>query len=172
LLPRSVFNDTFTLLSPFPEFSEDDIVLNVDRDNLYKPPHADYKNASDWLKDTGLFPGGQTNPHFIVWMRQSPFVPFRKLYAMTKDGLPAGHYTMLVHNLYNSTEFKGKKLFVFAEIGRFGTTKWGAPLVFGLMAGMFFVASAVIGVIGWRRQRPKSPFHPNQLKSILTNAGK
>jgi hypothetical protein len=172
LLPRSVFNDTFVPLAPLPEFSEENIILNIDATTLYKEPHSKYRDASYWLADSGLFPGGQTNVHFIAWMRQSAFMPFRKLYSVTSDGIPAGNYSMLVHNLYNVTGFGGEKYFVFAEIGRFGTTKWGATIVFGLMVGMFLVASAALGIIGWKRQRPSSPFHPNQLKDILTNQGK
>jgi hypothetical protein len=172
LLPRSVFNDSFTPLAPLPEFSDSDITLNVDANNLYKSPNQAYANAIDWLSGSGFFPGGQTNPHFIVWMRQSAFMPFRKLYGVTHNGLVAGNYTMLVHNMYDVSGFGGEKYFVLAEFGRFGTTKWGAATIFGLMAGMFFVASAALGFIGWRRQRPLSPFHPDQLKDILRNEGK
>jgi hypothetical protein len=172
LLARSAFNDSFTPLAPLPEFSDADIALNIDKTDLYHPPHADYNHSSEWLADSGLFPGGQTNPHFIVWMRQSPYMPFRKLYAMTHNGLRAGNYTMLVRNIYDTGTPKSEKAFVFAEVGRLGTSKWGVAIIFGVMVALFFVASATLGLIGWRRQRPSSPFHPNQLKNILTGSEK
>ena len=175
LLSRSVFTDSFTLIprelkdpsASMPEWDEIDIILDIDR-TTYNEPAREYANSSHWLKDSGLFPGAQQDPHFIVWMRQSPFTPFRKLYKVIRDGdLPAGKYTMSIRNLYDAKKFNGEKWFVIAHIGAFGTLKFGPALVFGTMSILFLVAAGVLGVLGWRRSQPTSPFYPKNLNDIF-----
>ena len=144
LLPRTVFNDSFSLIPAEGQESiawdETDIALDVDRNSLYKPPNSWYDDSTRWLEGSGIFPGGQTNPHFIVWMRQSAFTPFRKLFAKTKksQNITRGNYTMSIVNRYNTTTFQGEKYFVLAHIGGFGTMKYGPAIVFGVMS-LFFL---------------------------------
>jgi hypothetical protein len=167
LLAKTVFSDSFTLVEDPDQFSDVGIALDVDREQLFKPSHPNYANASHWLKDSGMFPEGQTNEHFIVWMRQSAFAPFRKLYGISENGLPKGNYTMVIRNNYNVSDFNGQKYFVIAETGFFGTIPYGPAMVFGIMSVMFFAASGVLGWIGWNRSKPKSRFHPNRLRNIF-----
>ncbi|OHT12970.1 hypothetical protein TRFO_16916 [Tritrichomonas foetus] len=168
ILPYLVFNDTFSVIdqSLFSEESED-IVLDVDRNEMFQAPNIKYKNSTNWLQDNGLFEGGQINPHFIIWMRQSAFHPFRKLYAISKTGIPKGHYRMSIRNNYPTSSFKGEKHFVIAEVGYFGTSAYGPAIVFGVMAIFFLIASAILGIMGYNRKKPTSKFHPNQLKNIF-----
>jgi hypothetical protein len=170
LLAKTVFNDSFTLVDDPDKFSETGIALDVDRDQLFRPGNDHYENASHWLKDSGMFPEGQTNEHFIVWMRQSAFSPFRKLYALTEEGLEKGTYTMVIRNNYDTRSFEGEKWFVIAETGFFGTIPYGPAMVFGIMSAMFFAAAGILGWIGWNRSKPKSKFHPNQLKNIFSSS--
>jgi hypothetical protein len=169
LLPQTVFNDQFTLIGDETMFSEadTDITLDVDRRTLFMPADPSYDNSAHWLKDSGLFPNGQTDPHFIVWMRQSTFSPFRKLYAIRKDDLPSGTYVMSIRNYYNASLFNGHKYFILATLGAFGTITWGPAVVFGVMSFLFLFASAALGVLGWRRMKPSSQFHPNHLREIF-----
>jgi hypothetical protein len=171
LLAKTVFTDAFTLVDDPDLFSEVGIALDVDREELFKDAHANYANASHWLKDSGMFPGGQTNEHFIVWMRNAAFSPFRKLFAISETGLPKGNYTMVIRNNYDITPFNGEKYFVIAETGFFGTIPFGPAMVFGIMSLMFFATSATLGWLGWSRSKPKSRFHPNQLKNIFSASG-
>jgi hypothetical protein len=166
-LPEYVFTDSFALLSHDEFFSEADIALAVDVSTLYRPPHQKYGSASHWLLDSGLFPNGQTDPHFIVWMRRSAFYPFRKLFATSKLTLQAGNYTMSIRNLYNVSGLKGEKYFVITALGDFAAKKWGPAVILALMALFFYVAAALLGWVGWRRTKPTSRFHPNQLKDIF-----
>jgi hypothetical protein len=168
-LPANVFIDFFSLLSEKASFSEVNISLDIDRNILYKAPNICYLNASHWLLDTGLFPQEQADEHFIVWMRLAAFSPFRKLYAVSKDHLDEGRYTMSIHNLYNVPGVK--KYFVQSDIGAFQTVKYGPAIVFGVMAGKIFLAARITQVdwIGWKRMKSTSIFHPNQLKNIFVS---
>lgn len=168
LLPAAVFNDTISILN-YSNFEETDITLNVDRTDLYKAPDEYYNASSRWLRDSGLFPNGIQDEHFIAWMRQSSFSPFRKLYAISQQRLRAGKYYVLIQNNYPTSFFKGTKSFVIAEIGTFGTIKLGPSVVFSVMAFFFFIASAIQGYIGWRRTKPSSNFHPDRLKSMFVD---
>jgi hypothetical protein len=173
LLPSTVFTDSFTLVGIPDSFSEApaDITLDVDRMFLYQPSNASYMNASHWLRDSGLFGSeGQTDPHFIVWMRQSAFTPFRKLYAVAKNiTLKPQNYTMSIRNYYDVESFHGTKSFILAEIGSFGTIKSGPLIVFGVMALFFLVAAGILGLLGWKRLQPSSKFHPTRLTEIFLN---
>jgi hypothetical protein len=170
LLPKYIFTDSFALLSHDAFFSDADIALTVDVDTLYRPPNPAYAGASHWLLDSGLFPKEQADQHFMVWMRQSAFYPFRKLFATSEDRLRAGNYTMWIRNLYNASEFGSEKYFVITALGDFGAKKWGPAVILGLMAAFFYVSAALLGWIGWRRTRATSKFHPNQLKDIFETA--
>ena len=167
LLPYRVFNDTFSLLG-FSGLVEQGITLNVDRNDLYKTPNNEYNLSSRWLRDSGLFPNEMQDEHFIAWMRQSSFAPFRKLYAISSDqDLPSGTYQIVIQNNYPLSSFKGTKSFVISEIRMFGTLQSGPSIVFGAMAAFFFVASAIEGIIGWRRDKPTSDFYPDKLKNLF-----
>jgi hypothetical protein len=100
-------------------------------------------------------------------MRQSTFSPFRKLYAVTQGDIEPGTYTMSIRNFYSTETFNGEKWFILSHLGTFGTITWGPAVVFGAMAGWFLLASAALGVLGWRRMRPSSKFHPSRLREIF-----
>ncbi|EAY22884.1 hypothetical protein TVAG_076310 [Trichomonas vaginalis G3] len=168
LLPAAVFNDTISLLN-YSSFDESDITLSIDSSDLYLAPNDTYANSSKWLRDSGLFPQGIQDQHFIVWMRQSAFAPFRKLYAVSKSDLPKGTYAVLIQNNYPTTFFGGQKYFIISQIGMFGTVKIGPTVVFAVLAFFFYVASAIEGYIGWRRTKPSSNFHPDRLKTMFVD---
>jgi hypothetical protein len=168
LLPAAVFNDTFSVLG-YDGFDDSDITLNVDKNDLYLGSNPVYENSSRWLRDSGLFPSGITDKHFIAWMRQSAFGPFRKLYSKSDSDLPKGVYEVVIQNNYPTSLFKGNKSLIISEIRMFGTMKAGPAIVFGVMAFFFFFASAVQGFIGWRRKKPSSKFYPDNLKTMFVN---
>jgi len=166
-LPAAVFNDTFSFLG-FDGFSETEITLSMDRKVLYNAPAPEYTNSSNWLQDSGLFPRGVQDEHFISWMRQSAFSPFRKLYAFSqKKNLSATKYQISIKNNYPTSLFKGEKYIVISEIRFFGTNKDGPAYVFGFMCAMFLVAASILGVISWKRSKPSSKFHPDRIKTMF-----
>lgn len=167
LLPANVFTDSFTLLSETGvkvSTDDSDIMIAVDQ-RSYADPAPEYLNATHWLKDGGIFTG-QTDPHFVVWMRKAAFTPFRKMYSLVTDDLPAGTYTMAIRNFYNATAFRGEKAFVIAETRTMGTWKYGPLVVFGVMSVMFMLSAVLFNILGRRRKLPTSPFHPDQLEKI------
>lgn len=168
LLPSAVFNDTFSFLG-FSGFSDQDITLSVDRNDLYKAANSEYENSSHWLRDSGLFPNGITDEHFIAWMRQSAFSPFRKLYSVSKENIPKGNYTISIQNNYPTSFFKGEKYFTLTEIRMIGTNKDGPAIIYGIMIAMFLIASAAHGLMGWKRAKPSSKFHPDNLENMFVD---
>lgn len=168
ILPQTVFTDTLNLIDEdIFDDSLNSIVLEADRDYKFHDPSEEYKDSSHWLLDNGLFKEGQTNPHFIVWMRNSAFSPFRKLYSVSKTGIKEGHHQMSIRNNYDVRSFQGEKHFIIAEIGYFGTQRYGSAIVFGVMTIFFLFASGALGILGINRKKPTSLFHPNQLKTIF-----
>ena len=168
ILPQTVFTDTFSLMDEdIFDDSQSSIVLQADYENKFHDASEVYKDSSHWLLDNGLFKEGQTNPHFIVWMRNSAFSPFRKLYSVSQTGISEGLHRMTIRNNYDVRSFQGKKYFVIAEIGYFGTQRYGSAIVFGVMAIFFLIAAAILGILGLNRKKPTSKFHPNQLKTIF-----
>lgn len=162
LLPYAVFNDTFSLIDD-DSFIDKEIVLNVDEQFNYQKPHPEYANSLHWLEDNGLFDGGQTNPHFIVWMRQSAFSPFRKLYAVSQKNMAAGKYQLSIRNNYKAESFSGHKYFIFTEIGNIGTYIYGPVIVYGTMFIFFLIAAGILGFVGWLRMKPTSRLNPLRL---------
>lgn len=168
ILPQTVFTDTLNLIDEdIFDDSSNSIVLEADIDYKFHNPSEIYKDSSNWLLDNGLFKEGQVNSHFIVWMRQSAFSPFRKLYSISKTGIKEGHHRMSIRNNYDVRSFQGEKHFVIAEVGYFGTQKYGPAVVFGVMSIFFLCAAAILGFLGINRKKPNSKFHPNQLKTIF-----
>lgn len=173
LLAHNVFTDSFSVIDSSGEkleFSEESIALNVDRTQLYKPPHENYANASHWLETSGIFPEGQTNEHFMVWMRRSPFTPFRKVYALMHNEkvLKAGNYTMSIRNFYAPGNSSITKYFVISEWskGVMGGSGQVAMAVFGCLALFFFAGAGALGILGYRRTLPNSPYNPINLREI------
>ena len=166
LLPSYVFNDTFSILDSTFTSEKNSITLEVDRNELFLPSNERYQNSIHWLKDSGLFPEGQTDPHFISWMRNSMFSPFRKLYAVSDKPLQPGIYHILIRNNYPTSLFKGQKYFIISEIQYYGTNNLGSFSIFLLTVVFCYLGSAIIGIIAIRRTTPDSPFNPINLKNL------
>lgn len=118
----SVFNDTFRVASDNVQMKEDGIAWSTDLKWLYKPLNSSYKTGDKWLENNTLFPGGQTNEHFIVWMRVAALPTFSKLYSYCKDcKIPAGDVTIEILNNYPTSSFSGTKSVVLS------TESWIGP---------------------------------------------
>ena len=104
----SVFNDTFTVQGI--EFSETGIAWDCDQEWNYLPLNQQYTTGDLWLKNSALFPGDQTNEHFIVWMRAAALPTVVKKYAICDDcTIPQGELKVTVRNNYPTSLFEGEK---------------------------------------------------------------
>jgi hypothetical protein len=86
LIAKTVFNDTFSLQNSNNDgisIKSDDIAWSFDKDNRFQ--HHDEKQWTD-VEDE----------HFIVWMRVSGLLNFRKLWGRIEEDLDEGEYKLLV----------------------------------------------------------------------------
>ena len=143
--PSSVFNDSFTFPSSFPELTRKGISIKS-RAKYFKPANSKYaeQHAAEWLKSGGyaeLFPDAQTDERFINWMNASPFKTFWKLWAKTDKNVDvkAGDYDITIDNNYPVSSFKGKKYIVLSQ------TSWAGGK--SLFLGYYLIALACISLI-------------------------
>lgn len=120
LFARMVFNDTFAWTDSelAGAFNETGIASEAERKHLFAAPSNKYINASHWLEDEYGFVGGQTNEHFIVWMRTGALSTLRKLYARC-DGctVEPGNYSIAVASNYPAEALGMQKWIVLHEDG-------------------------------------------------------
>ncbi|OHS99202.1 membrane protein [Tritrichomonas foetus] len=137
-VPHSVFNDSFIFSAEFPTVSDDGITLSTYR-KLFNEPNEIYNNSNHWM-NTEMFPGEQTNPHFINWMQLAPFSTFRKLFAKTESDveLKKGEYSVLINNNFPVAQFDGTKSIIIAQVEWIG----GKNRFFGIF---FFVMCGISG---------------------------
>ena len=110
----SVFNDTFTVQGV--EFSESGIAWDCDEEWNYSPLSKDYTEGNLWLKNSPIFPGDQTNEHFIVWMRVGAFPTVIKKYAICNDcTIPKGELKVTIQNNYPTSLFEGEKSLILLK---------------------------------------------------------
>ena len=115
-VPLSLFNDTFTFSSGFPEFNENDIAIPSIL-KIYKQTNEKYKEPNAWLRENPMFPGGQRNERFINWIQTAAFPKFRKLWGKTngKVSLRKGTYRVYIENNFPVSSFKGTKSLIITE---------------------------------------------------------
>jgi hypothetical protein len=144
----SIFNDTFTFSSNFPNIQISDISLPQFRD-LFKSPNAVYRGSDEWL-DPSLFPDGQKNERFINWQRIAPMSSFLKLWGRTTNEavLIAGvNYTIDIQDNFPVTQFGGEKSLVIAQTTSLGGhNPFFGPFFFGL-GGVSALASIIFFVV-------------------------
>ena len=139
---NSVFNDSFTWLNDTSLFSDKDITFSVEREHVFKNLSTKYTSGNKWLEKSSIF-HGQTNEHFIVWMRTAPLQTFSKLYAKCKDcTIEPGDYLIKVNNRYPTDWFGGQKYIVIAKQGFFGTHQKFLGIVY-LLFGCLSIAFSI-----------------------------
>jgi hypothetical protein len=107
------FNDTFTL--PF-DFDEASIAFPEETSYTFQPLNALYENSTKWIENSPAFPGNETDPHFIVWMRTSATQTIVKDYAICQNCvIKQGDYFIEINANYPADFFRGEKSIVFAE---------------------------------------------------------
>jgi hypothetical protein len=160
----SFCNDTFQLRGPFP-FAQDAIAWGADLD-LFRPLHQDYPADGRWLEADADFPGGQTNQHFIVWMRAAALPNVVKTFAVCKScHIPAGDYVVEVNNRYPTATFRGEKWIGIEERGAFGASNRfmvGLSLALGALWLACDVAFVIIDCF-----RPRSIGDPDMIALMV-----
>ncbi|KAH0785098.1 cell cycle control protein [Histomonas meleagridis] len=142
----SVFNDTFVFTNDSTFFKEDIITLQAEK-LLFKPLSEGYVTGLKWLEDNQLFPGNQTDPHFIVWMRTSSFSNVVKDYGICKDcELKEGKYEIQIQSNYPTESFGGEKHIIITESSVLQQSVLFLPLVF-MVSGAFLVFLAAFFLV-------------------------
>ena len=115
-VPLSLFNDTYTFDSNFPQFTDEGIAIPSVK-KIYKQTNEKYTEPNAWLINNPMFPGGQLNERFINWIQTAAFPNFRKLWGRTnkKVSLKKGTYQVLIENNFPVSSFKGTKSLIIAE---------------------------------------------------------
>ncbi|OHT04707.1 ALA-interacting subunit 3 [Tritrichomonas foetus] len=149
LAPLTFFNDTYSIDADLP-FSDNDIAWKSDIENVYKPLSSEYKNGIRYLEENynESFPGGQTNQHFIVWMRPSALSTFVKLYAKCDDcTMEAGDYTIMIHNNYPTDGFNGEKWILVSRDSNIGTKNQFFAIACFIVGGVAVVACVFMAIL-------------------------
>jgi hypothetical protein len=122
LMPMYFFNDYYTLPSDT-GFTDKGIAWDGEIDYLFNPLNEKYDEASRWML-SGIqgeyFPGELKNEHFIIWMRTSNSPTFKKLFAKTTSGLPAGTINVGVTCNFDKEVFSGERYISIVKPGPFG----------------------------------------------------
>lgn len=165
-LSQLVFNDTFTITDGA-HFSDEGIALRNDLSSVYQQVNSNYSRSNQSLENTGIFPKGIQNEHYIVWMRNSPFGSFWKLYAKSNEQILAGTTKIDIQNRFLTESYDGKKYIILSEQRNFGTSKIAPCIIFGTMSVVSAIISLLLAFTGWVRQKPDSNFHPAHLDRIF-----
>jgi hypothetical protein len=149
-VPYSVFNDTFNFSEEFPEsLTKDDISTPQFRSFFQNPTAGSADNQ--WLNESGIFPGGQTNEQFINWVRIAPFSTFRKLWAKTTDSsdlVSEENYTVNISNNYPVSSFTGRKRLIISQVGVLGGANSGFPALMIVLGAISLAGSCAFGILG------------------------
>jgi hypothetical protein len=160
VFPMSVFNDTFVWLSDASLFSEFEIAFPGDRD-VHQPLSTQYQTGNKWLEgNTSLFPNGQINEHFIVWMRASFLPTTQKIYAKCLDCvIEPGQYEIKIENRYPAATLGIEKYVTVTTVSTLGTKNGflgGAYMATGL-ACLLLAGTFILGEFFQPRQFGEAP---------------
>ena len=166
VISLSVFNDTFSFQG-----------LNINENNIAEPqfrelikaPHQSYQHANNWLS-TSLFPGGQTNEHFLNWIRISPFSTFLKLWGKIDEGtvLKEGRHKIEIKNNYPVSSFMGTKSIVIKKCRWFGGNNYFFKIFFLIVSICAFCSSVTFAILYfndllplYKHLKDEQAFNPN-----------
>ena len=151
----SLFNDTFTIDSDELDFNESGIAWDSDQEYNYQPLSEEYKTGHKWLEGSSLFPGGQINEHFIVWMRAGSLPTIVKKYAICHDcTIPAGQLNVTIENNYPQSLFGGEKYVILYKDSAVKSKNNSLGIIFfflGALCTLFFLLTILERIISPRK---------------------
>ena len=140
-----VFNDTIKVDDNSLNFEEKGIAWKSDVDEVYAPLSSKYTTGIRWLENNSIFKGGQTNEHFIVWMRTSHLSTIIKNYAICNFcRIERGHLNITIHNNYPTSLFNGEKHLIIEKDSVLGTKNMFLGASFFFVGGVHFLFLVVI----------------------------
>lgn len=161
LFAMTVFNDTFTWLDNDKLFSEEKITFKSEKEKLFKELNVDYTEGYKWMENGSItedyfpegnnyetaFPGGVTNPHFIVWMRTSTLPTVVKSYGRCTDcEIKKGRYQVRINSQFPTESFEGTKSIVIDELTPLGTRNKYLGIVY-MACGSVCIACSLVLII-------------------------
>ena len=142
------FNDTYIFENTDLKFSDNEIAYKSNVNKLFKPLSNKYTSGIRYLENNPDFPGGQTNQHFIVWMRSSALPTLIKLYATCNDcTMDPGDYPISIKNNYPTDGFKGEKWILISKNSNFGTRNIFFEIACFVLCGIAVIALVIIVII-------------------------
>jgi len=146
IIAHSQFNDSFILLNNGVPVAWDNkgIAWKSDVDTKFHKPPNDQKGIPDPLFPD--LPGTWNrfqNEEFIVWMRTAALPTFKKLHRIIKTDLLQGTYQIAISNVYNVTQFGGKKSIVISTSSWMGGKNNFIGITYLIMGALCFFLGIV-----------------------------
>lgn len=165
LYALTVFNDTFKLEgTTYAQFSEEGIAFKSELDDLFKPLNSKYTEGNKWLQNNELFNNsGQTNEHFIVWMRQSALPHIKKTYAKCSNcEVKAGRYKLKIWSRYPTKRFGGEKYFTLTKVTPLGAHNTYIGIVFLACGGVTGLYGIILMIAELIKPRPLGRYEDDE----------
>jgi hypothetical protein len=126
------------------EFDEQAIVYASETGYLYRNLSDRYVGHR-WLQHNEAFPGGETDPHFVRWMRIAASKTVIKEYGICANcALPSGDYTILIHSRYPTELFGGTKAILITVRTGMGNRSLYLVVVLFVLGGILVAFAAFL----------------------------
>jgi len=149
LIAKYFFNDEFSLSqhnNPI-AIDETNIAHAVDRDFKFQIPEIEGREDDmDAYKD--VMWRDVTNEHLMVWYQMETFPNFIKLWGHIDTELVEGEkYNITITNVFDVSEFDGKKFVYLSEVNDFGGTSMFMAYTYLGFAGVMVFTMIVFSVM-------------------------
>ena len=152
----SFFNDTYKISNEelYP-FSDKGIAWVSDVEYLFKDLNSRYKTGERWLEKFTDFDGGQTNEHFIVWMRTAATPTVTKLYKICWNcTIPKGKFNITITSNYpNDYFYKGEKHVILTTESMIGAKNLFLGVSYALLGFVLLIVAIALLVDRVRNPR-------------------
>ena len=147
LVPKSYFNDTYSLLKSESneeiKILQDDIAWAIDIDEKFE--RNENWEELQWID--------VENEHFIVWMSTAGTPNFRKLWGRIEEDLSKGTYRLIIINNYDVSSFDGQKRVVLSTTSAFGGDVSFMGILYIFVGCIAFLGSAIIFLTHYLKTR-------------------
>ena len=164
LIANSLFNDVFTLTNDNYSVCERDITRPVDRQLFHNPPNYGEEGEYQWIYETysnihkdksedpnssAYYGGGIEDEHFIVWMKNSAFPNFRKMYGRIESSMQKNtQLTFTIENNFEVSSYGGTKAIVLSTQNIYSSFTTEMAVIYCVLAVICFAVSIYFIVIG------------------------